>query len=55
MTLPRFTALSAYWRNYPPVHISVAAYLGINKSDDEPKAQSDFSAKSHNFETPSEL
>jgi len=29
MTLPRLAALSAYWQHSPPVHISIASYLGI--------------------------
>ena len=45
MTLPRFTALSAYWQKYPPVHISVAAYLGINQNDNADQASPDFSEK----------
>jgi hypothetical protein len=31
MTLPRFLALSRYWAKHPPVHLMVAAYLGIGK------------------------
>jgi len=33
MTVPRLAALSKYWRDYPPVHIMVAAYLGIGKTE----------------------
>ena len=29
MTLPRLAAMSEHWKQYPPVHKSVAAYLGI--------------------------
>lgn len=29
VTLPRLAALSAHWAQYPPVHISVAAFVGI--------------------------
>lgn len=24
-------ALTRYWRKYPPVHVAVAGYLGLNK------------------------
>ena len=36
MTLPRLYALNEYWVDHPPVHIMVAAYLGI-----KPKAKID--------------
>jgi hypothetical protein len=29
MTLPRLAAMSEHWKQYPPVHKAVAAYLGI--------------------------
>ncbi|MBB6251712.1 hypothetical protein [Nitrospirillum iridis] len=28
-TLPRYQALWRYWRHHPPVHLMVAAYLGL--------------------------
>ena len=31
MTLFELRALTRYWRRTPPVHVSVAAYLGIGK------------------------
>lgn len=31
MTLIDYEELCAYWANYPPVHLSVAAYLGIGR------------------------
>ena len=29
MTLPRMLALVTYWQRYPPVHESVASFLGL--------------------------
>lgn len=29
LTLPRYEALCRYWESHPPVHLMVAAYLGI--------------------------
>jgi hypothetical protein len=29
MDLPRLAFLNKYWADYPPLHIMVAAYLGI--------------------------
>ena len=29
LTLPRYLALSRYWSDHPPIHLMVAAYLGI--------------------------
>jgi hypothetical protein len=29
MDLPRLYAMNDYWQQHPPVHIMVAAYLGI--------------------------
>lgn len=31
MTLPQATELMEYWRDHPPVHELVAAYLGYEK------------------------
>lgn len=31
MTLLDFEELAGYWSDYPPVHILVAAYLGLGK------------------------
>ena len=28
LDLPRLTAMSAYWREHPPVHVLLAAYVG---------------------------
>jgi hypothetical protein len=33
VTLPELVALTRYWRKRPPVHVSVAAYLGIGAKD----------------------
>lgn len=29
MTLPELAALTRYWKRAPPVHVSVASYLGV--------------------------
>lgn len=34
MTLPKVTALFAYWKGTPPAHVAVARYLGY---EDGPK------------------
>ncbi|MFK7088685.1 hypothetical protein AAFM71_07695 [Chromobacterium violaceum] len=40
--LPRLEAMNTYWRNHPPLHLMVAAYLGIKPetpatpTDDQP-------------------
>lgn len=38
--LPRLAAMNAYWKDRPPVHLMVAAYLGIKpasqSSEDAP-------------------
>ena len=36
MTLPRMNALSTYWREFPPVHVSAALFFGIGKSRKRP-------------------
>ncbi|WP_040849928.1 hypothetical protein [Nitrospirillum viridazoti] len=35
-TLPRYNAMWRYWRAHPPVHLMVAAYMGI-KLEAEPQ------------------
>lgn len=35
-TLPRYQALWRYWRHHPPVHLMVAAYLGIKPEGPPP-------------------
>ncbi len=30
MTLPRFERLCRYWAAHPPLHVVVAAYLGVS-------------------------
>ncbi|MEC4589499.1 hypothetical protein VPG91_00725 [Nitrospirillum amazonense] len=35
-TLPRYQALWRYWRRNPPVHLMVAAYLGIKSGGPPP-------------------
>lgn len=37
MTLPRLDALMGYYEDHPPVHLMVAAYLGI-RSKARPRA-----------------
>ena len=39
--VPRLAAMSAYWEDYPPLHVMVAAYLGIGKAADAPAQTSD--------------
>ena len=33
--MPRLKALNRYWRQHPPVHLLVAAYLGFEAPPDE--------------------
>jgi hypothetical protein len=35
MTVPRLKAMTAYWQHSPPVHMMVAAYLGIGGKKEE--------------------
>jgi hypothetical protein len=37
--LHELAALTRYWRKYPPVHIAVAGYLGLNKSKQQATPQ----------------
>lgn len=39
VTLPRLNALDAHWAKHPPVHMSVAAFLGIKMQAPPPAAQ----------------
>jgi hypothetical protein len=32
MTLPRLYDLSRYWRDYPPIHALIGAFLGVKPS-----------------------
>lgn len=34
MDIPRLEALNKYWLKSPPVHMSVAAYVGWGKSEE---------------------
>lgn len=36
MTIPRLLALTAHWRQFPPVHITLAAFVGAGKKEDKP-------------------
>ncbi len=38
MTLPRVMEIQNYWRKHPPVHVMIAAYLGI-KPEAESKSE----------------
>lgn len=33
MTVPRLKAMTAYWKHSPPVHLMVAAYLGVGTKE----------------------
>ncbi len=48
MTFPRFDELTTYWAKHPPVHISVAAYLGWGSAKAAEKPQ-DISELMHDF------
>ncbi len=40
LDIPSLNALTAYWDSYPPIHIMVAGYFGIEpkkKASDKPK------------------
>jgi len=39
--LPRIEKLFAYWRNYPPMNILVAAFLGVKPKSKKPKSSQD--------------
>lgn len=41
LTLPRYEALTRYWRKWPPVHILVGAYFGMGKDTPKPEVQSE--------------
>lgn len=36
MDIPRLKALGDYWRRVPPLHLTVAAFLGAIKDPEEP-------------------
>lgn len=40
--LPRLAALNTYWDNHPPVHVMVAAYLGIKPATASASGEQDF-------------
>ncbi len=33
MTLPRLYAMNRYWQDHPPVHILLAAFMGMKPTD----------------------
>jgi hypothetical protein len=37
LDLPTLAALSTYWRAHPPVHLMVAAYLGLGEKPKAPE------------------
>jgi hypothetical protein len=39
--LPRLFALNKYFREFPPVHILVAAFVGYKKPDDTVNSEED--------------
>lgn len=53
LDIPRLISLNRYWRNSPPVHLLVAAYMGIKPRESEvPPATPDQMAElSEMFET----
>lgn len=44
MTLPRLYALSKYWEENPPVHVLLAAFMGLKKKKSEGANVEDFLA-----------
>lgn len=44
MDIPRLDALNSAWSQYPPVHVSVAAYLGIGKQKNTAASDAEFDA-----------
>lgn len=44
MTIPRLEAMQAYWREHPPLHLMVEAFMGIDSK--KPQAQLDESGNS---------
>lgn len=40
-TLPDLASLTSYWKRYPPVHVSVALYLGLGKGEARPVSPED--------------
>lgn len=41
MTIPRLMALTAHWRQFPPVHITLAAFVGAGKQESKPTPKPD--------------
>lgn len=42
--LPRLQALNKYWAGHPPVHVMVAAYLGVKPEEPLDPEKQDFTA-----------
>jgi hypothetical protein len=36
MTIPRLLVLTAHWDRFPPVHVTLAAFVGISKPEPAP-------------------
>jgi hypothetical protein len=41
LTVPRLMALNRYWANHPPVHIMIAAYLGVKPRETRKNTEHD--------------
>lgn len=37
LDLPSLGAFTRYWKRHPPVHVLVAAYLGVESADEPPQ------------------
>lgn len=46
MTLPRYRAIYRYQKAHPPLHIMVAAFFGLNKTDEAAPKELDADGKS---------
>lgn len=44
MDLPLLEGMSRYWMRHPPVHISMAAYVGWGKGSAQQQDEGDFEA-----------
>lgn len=41
MTIPRLMALAAHWKQFPPVHVTLAAFVGAGAKESKPATQPD--------------
>lgn len=44
MTIPRFMEMTSYWKENPPTHILVAAYMGVGTGGKQPAKTEGFSS-----------